>query len=137
MMTRLEFLKYVAGLAMLGACGKDADLKTTSPDASPDGAGSGSGSGMGSGSGSAAVPGDCNMNGTTATIAFNHGHVLVVSKEDIAAGVDKTYDITGSSLHAHSVTITAAMFADLAQNTNIMTVSTTNVHAHDITVVCA
>ncbi|HEY0254550.1 MAG TPA: hypothetical protein VGC41_23645, partial [Kofleriaceae bacterium] len=78
-------------------------------------------------------------NGTAVQIAANHGHVLVVSKADVAAGVDKTYDITGNATHAHSVTLTAADFAKLGtMNMLIMETSTTNAqHSHQITVSCA
>jgi hypothetical protein len=85
-----------------------------------------------------AHPTSCTMNGTTATIGSNHGHVLMVSKEDVTAGVVKTYDITGTASHAHSVTVTVAMFTTLQNNTSVMTTSTNNSnHAHDITVMCA
>ena len=79
----------------------------------------------------------CSMNGTVVTIAGNHGHVLVVSKADVAAGIDKTYNIQGVALHDHTVTVTAAQFAMLAANTSISTVSSPTVHTHGITVTCA
>jgi len=80
----------------------------------------------------------CTANGTTVTIGGNHGHVLVVSKAEVAAGVNQTYDIMGTAAHAHSVTVTAAMFAQLQGGTTQMTVSTTGAqHTHPITIVCA
>ena len=81
--------------------------------------------------------GDCSQNGTSVVIGTNHGHTLVVSKADVAAGVAKTYDIQGTSLHNHTVTITAAQFAMLAQDTSISTTSSNDGHAHSITVTCA
>jgi len=81
--------------------------------------------------------GNCASNGTTVSIAGNHGHVLVVSKADILAGADKTYDITGSAGHSHSVTVTAADFTNLAANQGITELSTTTGHNHSITVNCA
>jgi hypothetical protein len=77
------------------------------------------------------------MNGTNVVIGANHGHVLVVSKADVMAGVAKTYHIQGTSLHDHTVTITAAQFAMLAANTSISTTSSTDGHSHPITVMCA
>jgi hypothetical protein len=77
------------------------------------------------------------MNGTTVVIGTNHGHALVVSKADVAAGVAKTYNIQGTSLHPHSVMITAAQFAMLAANTSITTMSSDDGHAHSVTVSCA
>jgi hypothetical protein len=77
------------------------------------------------------------MNGTTPTIGGNHGHVLVVSKDDVLAGQDITYHIMGGATHDHTVLITAAMFQTLQQNNGVMTTSSvTNVHSHPITVVC-
>jgi hypothetical protein len=80
----------------------------------------------------------CTMNGTNSTIGANHGHVLMVSKADVAAGTTRTYDIQGTANHTHSVTVTSAMFTMLQGNTAITTVSTTDSnHNHPITVMCA
>jgi hypothetical protein len=120
-MTRKEFLgslvKGVAGTAGLAAlvtaCGGGASAGADSPSAS------------------------CTMNGTTDTIASNHGHVLTVAKADVVAGVDKTYDIMGSASHTHSFTVTAAMFTLLQGNhTAMATTTTTLAHTHDITIMC-
>jgi len=120
-MTRKEFLaSLVKGTAVgavaagaLAACGGDDD-------------------------GAATIDGPPGACSPTATIGTNHGHTLVVSAADIAAAADKTYDIMGSSVHTHSVTLTAAHFASLAAGTMVMTVSTTgSAHTHSITVRCA
>jgi hypothetical protein len=88
-------------------------------------------------SSSTTEPTDCS-NGTNVTIGANHGHELVVSAADVEAGADKTYDITGTSLHAHMVTLTAAHFATLASSGQVMVTSTTgSAHTHSVTVVCA
>ena len=95
------------------------------------------------GPGGSANGGNCLANGTQSTIESNHGHVLVVSTADINAGVTKSYDIQGTADHAHSVTLTAADFASLEQNTGVDETSTTNAsaiygtHAHTILVSCA
>jgi hypothetical protein len=47
-------------------------------------------------------------------IGRNHGHELVVSPADVKAGVTKTYDLTGTSGHAHEVTLGADDFKQLA-----------------------
>ncbi|MDQ3263575.1 MAG: hypothetical protein M3Y59_07950 [Myxococcota bacterium] len=79
----------------------------------------------------------CLDNGTAAAIPSNHGHTLNVSKEDVAAGVEKIYDITGSATHAHSVTVTAANFTTLAGNTQVVLQSSTGLsHSHSVTVTC-
>jgi len=65
-------------------------------------------------------------------------HKMTVAMADVAAGVDKTYDIMGNSLHTHSVTLTAADFAALKATGTTMAVSTTaSMHSHPITVTCA
>jgi hypothetical protein len=117
-MTRKEFLATLAGAAGI------ATLATAC--------------GGGGGTADSATVGNCLQNGTNVTIGTNHGHVLVVSQADVAAGVDKTYDIMGTALHTHSVMVTAALFAKLATNMAIsVTSSTTDAHNHSITVVCA
>jgi len=44
---------------------------------------------------------DCLANGTNSNISSNHGHSITVSSADVNAGVEKTYNITGSSGHSH------------------------------------
>lgn len=80
---------------------------------------------------------DCLNAGTNVSISDNHGHTLVVSKSDVATGVNKSYNIKGSSAHAHSVTITADHFTQLASNSTIIVTSTENGHTHQVTVSCA
>ena len=84
------------------------------------------------------VGGNCLANGTTTSIGANHGHVLAVPKEDVAAGVQKTYDIRGAADHSHQVTLTAADMAALRQNAAIGETSTSGLaHSHSISVSCA
>ncbi len=71
------------------------------------------------------------------TISSNHGHELLVEQADIDAGVERTYDITGGSAHAHSVTLTADDFAALQAGEEITVVSTSGGgHTHDVKVAC-
>ena len=82
----------------------------------------------------------CLTNGPKVEIGSNHGHALTVPKADVAAGVEKTYDIQGTATHPHSVTLTAANFADLLQDKQVIVTSTTNgttPHSHTITLSCA
>jgi hypothetical protein len=82
--------------------------------------------------------GNCVQNGTSVTIASNHGHVLLVDKADVSAGAAKTYDIMGSADHTHSVTVSAANFTQLTGNHAISVQTTvTNAHQHSVTVACA
>ena len=120
-MKRKEFIKSVAGAAIvtlpavsLLSCSSSAD-----PDPMDDEEG-------------------CLANGTSVTVGSNHGHSLTVSKDDVNAGVDKEYNIQGSSGHAHSVTVTAAHFASLKNNTEVQVTSTEGAsHTHSITISCA
>jgi hypothetical protein len=84
-----------------------------------------------------AAPASCTANGTAVIISANHGHTLVVSKADVIAGVDKTYDIRGSATHAHSATVMAAQFAQLQADMSASLTSTINSsHSHPISISC-
>ena len=116
-MTRKEFLGSLVGVAAIAACGGD------------DGGGQ-----------DGALVRNCGTNGTMVDIGSNHGHVLVVTSSEINAGVDKTYTITGTADHAHSVTITAANFATLQSNANgslNLTSTSGGGHTHSVLVFCA
>lgn len=74
----------------------------------------------------------------TTGITNNHGHVLTVSVADTNLTSSKTYDISGSSPHSHSVTLTAQDFQQLKQGKPITVASTSAAgHTHDVTVQCA
>ena len=122
-MTRKDFLGWMGGsaaLLVIGACGDGGD-KT--PDAfEPD------------------APAGCTASNAKIMIAENHvhaPHMVVVPKEDVAAAVDKTYDIMGGASHTHMITITAAQFAMLKNAASIMVTSTDGLgHTHVVTVSC-
>jgi hypothetical protein len=48
-----------------------------------------------------------------AKVGRNHGHVLAVTPADVMAAITKTYDVNGTSGHAHEVTLTADDFKKL------------------------
>ncbi len=147
MMNRNEFLRSSAsfaaamfGIGALAACKDDGGVG--SPDATAGGpsdapkpadAGTDASPGIDASTGMAS----CSMNGTLVAIGGNHGHTLVVSKADVAAGTQKMYSIRGASAHNHTVVVTAAQFAMLAANTSISLVSTPTDHSHPVTVSCA
>lgn len=82
---------------------------------------------------------DCLANGANAkAISGNHGHSLLVSKNDIDAGAEKTYSIQGSSGHGHEITISTANF-DKLKNKELLVIESTSgsSHRHDVTVACA
>jgi hypothetical protein len=71
-------------------------------------------------------------------ISANHGHTLVVSPADVAARVQKTYSIKGTSGHDHLVTITPAQFTTLGAGQAITVLSTNGAgHTHSVTVTCS
>ena len=112
-MTRKEFLGSIAAATALVACGSS------------------------NGSGADAKATSCTMDGTTAAIDDNTGHVLNVTTADVIAGAGKTYDIMGTADHTHNVEMTPNLFALLQQDRSAMvTSSTTDGHNHDITITC-
>ena len=85
-----------------------------------------------------AIATDCVANGTRVTIGSNHGHILVVPKEDVSAGLAKSYDISGTAGHAHQVSLSPSDFASLKGNQGLQVTSTPGVgHTHPVTIVCA
>jgi len=81
---------------------------------------------------------NCLLNGTIGHVSSNHGHSINVTKADISAGIEKQYDIQGSSIHSHLVTVSASDFALLASNQQIQITSTSgDSHVHSVTVSCA
>ena len=82
---------------------------------------------------------NCLENGARAgTIVNNHGHSLIVPRADVEAGVEKTYNIQGTSSHSHLITVTAANFQTLSNNQQVVVGSTNdNNHTHSVTLICA
>jgi hypothetical protein len=83
-------------------------------------------------------PGSCADFGAAGDISANHGHALVVTAADIAAGGDRDFDIQGTSSHPHTVRLSGAQLAMLAGNDPVtVTSSTDEGHSHLVMVVCA
>ena len=74
--------------------------------------GSSSGEGSSSGSSSGGEANLCNEGSIVAVISMNHGHALEIPLADIEAGVETTYNTSGSN-HCHEVVLTAEDFATL------------------------
>ena len=81
--------------------------------------------------------GHCSASGTLVAIQGNHGHALTVSAADIVAGAAKSYDITGTADHSHTVNLAASDFASLNGNVGIRVTSSSTGHTHSITINCA
>lgn len=115
---------FAVALAGCGGSGDDGASASPTPTPSP--------------SPSPTPSGNCTANGTTVQIGANHGHSLSVPAGDVSAGVEKTYDIQGTSDHPHAVTVTAAHFTELQANMSVVIASTSGGgHTHQVTVSCA
>jgi hypothetical protein len=132
-MTRSQFLRLFAGLGALTlvACKKsDEDSPVDAPtatDAAP----------VDSPSGTIDGGVDAPAMACAGAIGSNHGHSIVVSDADIAAGTEKTYNIKGGSAHPHTVVVTAAMFTMLQQKKPVTAESSEDAdHTHTVTVSC-
>jgi hypothetical protein len=72
-----------------------------------------------------------------ARIGRNHGHAFPIGIPDVLAGVEKTYDISGSSGHRHLVTITANDFAAVRRGERVRFASTKEGgHIHRLMLEC-
>ena len=70
-------------------------------------------------------------------IGTNHGHAMSVAAGDVMAGVDKTYDIQGSSAHSHTVALSAEDFAEMTPGSVLVVESSTDAgHSHEVTITC-
>jgi len=69
-------------------------------------------------------------------ISANHMHEAVIPAADVNAGAEMTYDIQGSSPHAHSITLTAADMTTLQGGGMVTVTSVGGGHTHDVTVSC-
>lgn len=116
--SRKQFLTTLAsglaGAALISACGPNAaDVTKTEPTA-----------------------GDCEANGSTVGIKYNHGHELTVTTADILAGIAKRYEIRGTADHSHSVELSEDDLAKLQKNENVTVISSSTGHAHAVTITC-
>lgn len=158
--SRKDFLRLsvtfggVAAAAHLVGCGSDdpAPAGTTDTGTGTD-TGSGTDTGTGTDTGAGTDTGTKTDTGTASDapaeaaactkvspeIALNHGHVLDVPFADLTATGDKTYDIKGTALHTHSVTLTEAQRKDIAASKTVIVTSTDGgaAHTHTITITCA
>ena len=96
--------------------------------------GGGGGGGYGGGGGGG---GGQSCGSTGAAISGNHGHVLSIPAADLTATTNRTYGITGTADHTHSVTFTPAQLASLGSGMSVMVMSTVNSsHDHAVTATC-
>ena len=160
MLTRKQFIQAAVGAvaATVAGCGDSAGTGgaggtgTTSSTTNTSGSSKSSTSAQSTSSSKASSSASGTSTGTgqmltcatpMANIGTNHPtgpHAMTVSMADVTAGVDKIYDIMGTSLHTHSVTVTAAEFAELKATGTTMSTSTSGgavAHTHVVTVTCA
>lgn len=85
-----------------------------------------------------APPGGQSCGASGAAIAGNHGHSLSIARADLDSATNKTYNITGTANHAHSVTFTPAQLQALKAGQSVTVTSTTDsAHDHAVTASCA
>jgi hypothetical protein len=66
-----------------------------------------------------------------ATVGGKDDHEMVITAVDMAAKVEKTYDVQGIAGHSHAVTVTAEDFQKLVKGEALtLTSTTTDAHAH-------
>jgi hypothetical protein len=72
-----------------------------------------------------------------ARIGRNHGHAFPIGVADVVAGLEKTYDLTGSSGHRHLVTVTPNDFAAVRRGERVRLASTKEGgHIHRLMLEC-
>lgn len=117
-----SLLISATGLSALSSC-SDSGSDTNDPNSALDDGGS------------------CIVNGTEIDIQNVHtpNHTLLISKDDINAGVTKTYTLENNgSGHIHTITLTAADFSSLRTNTVVRLTSTNDAsHTHAVAIGCA
>ncbi len=141
--------------AMASGSGGDSTMASGSGGDSTMASGSGGDSTMGSGGDAMGSGGDAMGSGgddgsggemgmscamVASEIGTNHGHgfAMEVSAGDVAAAMEKTYDIQGTAMHPHMLTVTAQDFATLASDGMVVVASSTdNGHSHDVTLTCS
>lgn len=142
----------IAGVgAVLGSFGCPGDDSTTDDGADPGTSGTGdppetdgstgdppsTGPAESSGGPDDGTTGAACSTGADAEIGTNHGHSLFVPIADIEAGMDVTYDITGTSGHMHDVSLTADQLAMLLAGMTVVVTSTEGgAHTHEVTISC-
>ena len=140
LITRKNFVLAVG--ALVAGCGDDGSSSGSGGSGT---GGSGTGGTATGGNGTGGTPGTGGTGGVgggiqiltcQSAIASNHGHELIVTAEDVNAGVDKTYDIQGTSAHSHSVTVTSADFAVLSTGGSVTILSSKDGHSHSVDVTC-
>lgn len=123
--TTVGLLFGIPAVTMLGCSGDDNGNGSPNPDPDP-----------------TPTAKNCVENGTSTSVSTsqNHTHSLSVSKEDVAAGVEKTYNLSQSADHDHQVTLSASNFQALKDSPNQSISITSTVdsgHSHNVTVSCA
>jgi len=73
-----------------------------------------------------------------ARIGRNHGHAFPITLSDVLAGLEKTYNLAGTSGHTHAITVTKAHFEKLRTGEVVRLASTKEGgHIHRLLLQCA
>jgi len=129
-MTRKEFCGGLAGatvLLLIQGCG---------------GGGGYSGTSLGGGMTSTTTTTATSCGAAGSAISNNHGHMLAIARSDLDSLTDKVYSIMGTATHDHTVTLTAAMLAQLKIGLTVVVTSSVTTdavlgaHSHTVSVTC-
>lgn len=125
------------GAGSSGDDGTTGDPPATGEESTGDPPATTSGPGESSGGPNDSSGGSLCGTGADADIGMNHGHSLFVPIADIEAGVEVMYDIQGSSMHPHMITLTPDDLAMLLAGMSVVVLSTEDAgHTHEVTVSC-
>ena len=98
------------------------------------GCGGGSDSGASPTTPSAPSPTPAPSNDVTGTVGTNHGHAAMITGAQIATGGDLDLDITGTSSHPHTVTLTAEEVGQIGGGARVSKESSVDAaHSHTVT----
>ena len=68
------------------------------------------------------------------SISANHGHSVTITRAQMTAGGDLTFDIRGSADHAHTVTLSQSQLLNIAAGQRVSVESTSEqAHTHTVT----
>lgn len=115
--------------------GSSGDNETSAGSESGSSTGSAEEGSTTSGSDSTGEANVCMRDVVVAQVSLNHGHALEIPMADIEAGVEVTYDASGTAGHCHAVTLTAEDFATL-RGGGVVTKFSCNGGDHEFVISC-
>ncbi len=121
-----------------GGSGGGAGASNGGSAGAANGGSAGAANGGSAGAANGGTGGGSNIQSCNATqITKNHDHALDLPVADLDSTDPKDYDITGTSDHPHTITLTPADFATLKSGGSVTVTSTNDDnHTHNVTIAC-